>query len=206
MLPVLIPLKCLDALFGADSSHRRVPTKTIRHYKYYMGFILLPKYASKEKGENKDEHRLVDANREMKKGAVVVPLTTACFWRLHVSFLRWFLVTVAVYHILLPSNFRPFPEKSDGRDPATDMYPTFDIARIYNTFIQAVVLFLTLIFSMYGVATISCLTANMQVCDSKFDRQPLFCATSPSDFWGRRWNSLVHHHLKKGVYKPFRAA
>lgn len=29
-------------------------------------------------------------------------------------------------------------------------------------------------------------------------------ATSPSDFWGRRWNVLVHALLKRSVYKPVR--
>merc|ERR1711957_355006 len=30
-------------------------------------------------------------------------------------------------------------------------------------------------------------------------------STSPSDFWGRRWNLLVHRGLKNGVYKPTRS-
>ena len=49
------------------------------------------------------------------------------------------------------------------------------------------------------------LLGNLQVRDEFFDSQPLFCATSPADFWGRRWNSLVHRNLMEGVYKPVRA-
>jgi hypothetical protein len=33
---------------------------------------------------------------------------------------------------------------------------------------------------------------------------PLFGSKSPSDFWGRRWNLLVHSVLKNGVFKPVR--
>lgn len=33
---------------------------------------------------------------------------------------------------------------------------------------------------------------------------PFFLSRSPSDFWGRRWNCLVHGVLKRGVYKPVR--
>jgi hypothetical protein len=33
---------------------------------------------------------------------------------------------------------------------------------------------------------------------------PLFESKSPSDFWGRRWNLLIHTGLKNGVYKPVR--
>ena len=33
---------------------------------------------------------------------------------------------------------------------------------------------------------------------------PLLESESPSDFWGRRWNLLIHTVLKNGVYKPVR--
>jgi hypothetical protein len=33
---------------------------------------------------------------------------------------------------------------------------------------------------------------------------PLLESKSPSDFWGRRWNLLIHRGLKNGVYKPVR--
>jgi hypothetical protein len=33
---------------------------------------------------------------------------------------------------------------------------------------------------------------------------PMFKSTSVSEFWGRRWNLLVHNGLKNGVYKPTR--
>ena len=32
----------------------------------------------------------------------------------------------------------------------------------------------------------------------------MFKSTSPSEFWGKRWNLLVHRGLKNGVYKPVR--
>jgi hypothetical protein len=33
-------------------------------------------------------------------------------------------------------------------------------------------------------------------------KNPVFASQSPSNFWGRRWNLLVHHALKNGVFKP----
>jgi Membrane bound O-acyl transferase family len=33
---------------------------------------------------------------------------------------------------------------------------------------------------------------------------PLFESKSPSDFWGRRWNTIIHTVLKNGVFKPVR--
>lgn len=36
-------------------------------------------------------------------------------------------------------------------------------------------------------------------------KNPLGSATSPSDFWGQRWNLVIHSVLKGGVYKPVRS-
>ena len=33
-------------------------------------------------------------------------------------------------------------------------------------------------------------------------RNPLFSSRSPSDFWGYRWNMVIHETLKRGAYKP----
>jgi len=31
---------------------------------------------------------------------------------------------------------------------------------------------------------------------------PVLRATSPSNFWGRRWNALAHGMIKRGMFKP----
>lgn len=36
-------------------------------------------------------------------------------------------------------------------------------------------------------------------------RNPLLLATSPADFWGRRWNLLIHGLFKRTIFKPLRA-
>jgi len=41
--------------------------------------------------------------------------------------------------------------------------------------------------------------AVIELCDN-----PMTASTSPSEFWGRRWNALVHVVLKGGVYIPLR--
>lgn len=33
-------------------------------------------------------------------------------------------------------------------------------------------------------------------------KNPIFQSTSPSDFWGRRWNLVIHGVLKRAVFKP----
>jgi hypothetical protein len=55
----------------------------------------------------------------------------------------------------------------------------------------------SLVFSMNGVV------GGFQTEDVV--NNPMFGSTSPSDFWGNRWNKLIHRGLKQGVYKPVRA-
>lgn len=62
---------------------------------------------------------------------------------------------------------------------------------------------LCLKYSMAGVAIIPAILTGVQYDDDVTD-YPLICSTSPSDFWGRRWNNLIHDSLKQGVYKPVR--
>ena len=35
-------------------------------------------------------------------------------------------------------------------------------------------------------------------------RNPLFLSKSPTDFWGRRWNRVIHEVLKGGAFRPAR--
>jgi hypothetical protein len=76
-------------------------------------------------------------------------------------------------------------ERSDHR-----LLPTLNVARMYNSYVQAGLLFLSLIMSLYSVALLCNLVGNLQVDDGIFDQQPLLHSTSPSDFWGNRWNNL----------------
>jgi len=33
-------------------------------------------------------------------------------------------------------------------------------------------------------------------------RDPIWSSTSPRDFWGRRWNLVIHETLKRGAFEP----
>lgn len=52
--------------------------------------------------------------------------------------------------------------------------------------------------------TALCLLASMllQVKTNVAMHNPMLLSSSPSDFWGRRWNMIVHGCLKRGVFKP----
>ena len=78
-VPLLVPLKCLDALFGVDSADRRLRMRSLRYYLYYMGFLLVPKYTDKDD----DDER-----------AIGLPLTMRALLRAHNGYLGWLLVSI----------------------------------------------------------------------------------------------------------------
>jgi hypothetical protein len=59
---------------------------------------------------------------------------------------------------------------------------------------------LSVSFSVFGIAVQSTLGYRC----TPMIKSPILEATSPSDFWGRRWNVLVHAVMKRGLYKPAR--
>ena len=64
---------------------------------------------------------------------------------------------------------------------------------------------MTLSFSLSGVSILASLLSGIDF-DENVTNFPMFFSTSVTDFWGRRWNNLIHKDLKEGVYKPVRAS
>jgi hypothetical protein len=61
----------------------------------------------------------------------------------------------------------------------------------------------SLALSLAGVSILAALLTGVQFNDHVTDF-PMFLSTSHSEFWGTRWNNLIHFDLKQGVYKPVR--
>ena len=193
-IPLIVPLKCLDALFGVDSVDRRVRMSSLRHYLYYA-FQIIPKYSLKTD----------DCGARANEKRIVVPCTVQSLSRNFLQYIKWFFLSILLNQVLWAFDFAPFPVKHPDRDPARDLFPTFELGRLINNFLQLLAFYVSVRYAFYGVACCNELLGKMQAKENPFEKQPLFFATSPSDF-GRRWNSLIHHHLKEGIYKPVRAA
>mmetsp|Transcript_43715 Transcript_43715/g.105429 ORF Transcript_43715/g.105429 Transcript_43715/m.105429 type:complete len:237 (-) Transcript_43715:234-944(-) len=71
-----------------------------------------------------------------------------------------------------------------------------------NNMIHAVLFQLYLTTYVEGVTLIWTALSGCQV--DEVMKNPMFESRSPSDFWSRRWNLLIHRVLKGGVYKPVR--
>lgn len=156
-----------------------VATLSLRNYRCHMGFLVQPKF----------EHDKV------------VAATIQSFMASLQTYLSYYLINAILYSLLEPTHYTPFPGAA-SKEPH-EIFWSIELAHLCNNFCAAVLVSLSLGFSLSGVSALVQLVGGFQsevVVDN-----PLFLSTSPSEFWGRRWNRLVHVGLKNGVYKPVRS-
>jgi len=79
----------------------------------------------------------------------------------------------------------------------------FSLHCVKDSFFLAVLIMLYL--CTFGESLVFFISLITQKQVEPFMDNPIFASESPSDFWGRRWNLLVHDCLKNGVYKPVRS-
>jgi len=82
------------------------------------------------------------------------------------------------------------------------IYEPFNDWYIANNLFAAVLTSTTIACGTGAFGFSICALAGLLTLDV-FDN-PMFESSSVSDFWGKRWNRLVHGVLKRGVYKPVR--
>jgi len=94
------------------------------------------------------------------------------------------LVCTGLYNSMLRHvHYAPFPNSRILNNVTCTIYAQLFL----TTFLNASTLFLTLVYRVKVVQAM---------------KYPTLCATSPSDFWGNRWNLHIHGTLKRGVFKP----
>lgn len=107
-------------------------------------------------------------------------------------FLIFYFFLGILFSILLPTNFSPFAISRHG-----------DFRRrLAHNFVMAYLTHVCIHVGTLGFGAAISLLAGIRTMD--IANNPFFLSKSPSDFWGRRWNCLVHGALKRGVYKPIR--
>lgn len=96
----------------------------------------------------------------------------------------------------------------DGAPSADDNDDWYSFHRFFtwqlygNNLFQAILFQLTLQTYCTGLMFFFSLLCGSEI--KPVMNNPVFASRSPSDFWGRRWNLLVHNALKNGVFKPAR--
>jgi hypothetical protein len=105
--------------------------------------------------------------------------------------------------MLSPSGYTPFGATEAGEfyEPIT-VKDYLNPRHLGNCFAIAFFFQSGLALGNSAMGNIVSLVTGFKVLETM--KNPMLEATSPSDFWGKRWNVLVHVVLKRGVYKPSR--
>jgi hypothetical protein len=110
-----------------------------------------------------------------------------------------FLQTVVLFSVSISYNYRVFPSR-EIQSPADLLY----WGNLCNSYLMA---FLTSLCLEVGSAVVGLVTSLLSGINTvAVNDSPLTKATSPSDFWGNRWNRMVSSGLKRGVFVPLRKA
>ena len=115
-----------------------------------------------------------------------------------------FLLILGLYQSIFgPSRYQPFA--GGNTFPPLDSYShsfkdLLNPAHLGNNLVAALLLQLYLTTFCLGLKVVTNLVAGIET--KKVMSDAIFGSTSPSDFWGRRWNTLIHGVLKRAIYKP----
>jgi hypothetical protein len=117
-------------------------------------------------------------------------------------------LVVAVFHLLslvlsfeMHYNFEPFSSSKVKLEEFHFNADLLSLAHLGNAYCLAVLTYLTLSFGM----ELTCLSEQLKgYYTSPVFLNPLFTSRSPSEFWGRKWNLIIHKILKHGAYRPAR--
>jgi hypothetical protein len=120
---------------------------------------------------------------------------------------RDFVIVSLVISVLKPYEFEFFDIRTShiaatvGSMEHT-LQEIFSWKHLLNNFLVAFLISASLSQSSLGVSLVYNIFYGVQTYEVVLN--PMLKSKSPSDFWGRRWNMLVHKGLKNGVYKPTR--
>ena len=115
-----------------------------------------------------------------------------------------FLVVLGLYQSIFgPSRYHPFSAGADF--PPLDSYShslrdLLNPRHLGNNLVAALLLQLYLTTFCLGLKAVTNLVAGIET--KKVMSDALFGSSSPSQFWGRNWNTLIHGVLKRAIYKP----
>lgn len=116
------------------------------------------------------------------------------------DFVSTLLLLGAVNSFVQFTTYSPFGEwnEEDG-----EIARIIDLRNLGNNLLMACVTQLNLSMGTKGASFMITVLSGKETID--VTNNAIFASSSVSDFWGRRWNQLIHGVLKRGVFKPLRA-
>jgi len=116
-----------------------------------------------------------------------------------VNFMKYLCILGMYSSVLVAYNYMPSAEGPLLSD--IDIRTGFTRQQLVNNLAIAVLFQLYLTTFGFGINFLTSMCGVQQI---QLMLNPIFESSSPSDFWGRRWNLVIHGILKRGVYKPVR--
>jgi len=192
IIPVLTFFHISEALNGYSPPGTE---DSFRDYLTYNLAILPIQYAKEDNGKKNDDKKQNSTNKrdhlKATRDSIISGLT---------AFLMHFFIMGMSMSLLIDYNFEPFETSADGNVTSFDIWHFFDLNLIKNNVLLAVHFQISLTTFISALSVLVQLMLGIQTKGAM--KNPIFTSTSIAEFWGERWNLIVHGTLKRGVFKP----
>lgn len=140
-----------------------------------------------------------ERNAKNDKIEMVKPTT-----KFKLSLVKKFVLNSILFGITLsllkPHSFEPYPTDANGNEPGYYISHLTDFNLFRNNFFAAIFFQITLTTFTILLGCLASVVFGAKTSDAFHN--PVFKSTSVAEFWGKRWNMIVHGVLKRGVFKP----
>ncbi len=177
--PIVNSLRITEALYGFAPA---IAQSNARNYVFYFSCLFGMEFDS---SKNQPKHVTKDF----------------LFQRLG-TLGRDFVIVSLLISVLAEYDYEFFDTNTDVDSMDHTLSEMFSWMHLFNNFFVAMLISCSLSQSSLGVSLIYNLLYRVQTYEVVLN--PMLKSKSPTDFWGRRWNMLVHKGLKNGIYKPTR--
>ena len=110
---------------------------------------------------------------------------------------------VGLYQSILgPLGYEPFVTKVPLGSIDHSVLDLFSLGHLGNNLMQTLLLQLYLTAFSLGLKAATNIAVGVRT--KHIMDNPLLGSRSPSDFWGKKWNTLIHGVLKRAIFKPVR--
>lgn len=178
-LPCATTLRCLEAFFGFAPATAR---KSFKNYVVYSSCLM---------GIDFDTSKMQPIHTSMA-------FLKTQFMKLG----RDYVSIIALMTALKPQKYEFFEVDIKAGSMDHSLLGLLSWRHIVNNYLVALLLSTSLSQSTLGVSLMYNILYGYQTVEVVMN--PILNSSSPSDFWGRRWNVLIHRGLKNGIYKPMR--
>lgn len=181
--PTTSIFRVIEAMYGFAPEHA---TKSASSYALYYGSPMLLVY-------------------DLKTATFVKATSNVIVGHLFKFVLYLFLTGIyQSLFTLLPHNFPPLgTTHAERMDEWYNIDSIFNVNRLRESVLYGILLQCYLATFGEGLIFFTSFVTGIETYEIM--RNPIFKSKSPSEFWGRRWNLLIHNCLKNGVYKPVRS-